>query len=288
MIKEHSTQLKENDMINRITKIRFTWALFALFTLIIVPVQNVFATVAKINPHGDAITGTITETMNAVGYTYMNIATEQGPVWVAIPETEVKQGDKISCSPGMEMKQFHSKSLDRTFETIIFSEGISGSLSASPHRKASALSEAPTTDSFEAAVQAERAETAKTTTQPNPSGGSMAAIAPFAEITVDKAVGENSYTIEELFSKAKELNGKTVRVHGKVVKYNANIMGRHWLHIQDGTGDPMQNTHDLVVTTQDKLTDPDILTIEGVLAADKDFGSGYTYSVIIENSKIIK
>ena len=32
--------------------------------------------------------------------------------------------------------------------------------------------------------------------------------------------------------------------------------------------------------------DWDIITLEGVLAANKDFGSGYTYAVIIEDASL--
>ena len=78
-----------------------------------------------------------------------------------------------------------------------------------------------------------------------------------------------------------------MRVRGQVVKYNANIMGRNWLHLQDGSGDPMQNTHDLVVTTTEQLSGPKVITIEGVVAADKDFGAGYKYVVLVEDSTIV-
>ena len=64
-------------------------------------------------------------------------------------------------------------------------------------------------------------------------------------------------------------------------------MGRNWIHIQDGTGSPDDPTHDLVVTTsQDPEADWDIITVEGILAANKDFGSGYSYRVIIEEASI--
>ncbi len=265
------------------------WVLtLVLATLLAIIQNNVIATAATTTPADKAITGTIIETMDAAGYTYMNIDTGNGPVWVAIPETAVKQGEKVSCLPGMEMRQFHSKSFNRTFDSIIFSGGIEGNRPASPHRRAAAIKKAPDTDSFDAAVQAEKQAAASPSRQPNPSGGSQAAIAPYAEISVTKAAGKNSYTVEEIFSNAKELDGKTVRIRGKVVKYNANIMGRHWLHIQDGTGDPMQNTHDLVVTTTSKIENPDILTLEGTVAANRDFGAGYTYVVIIENSTIVE
>ena len=63
-------------------------------------------------------------------------------------------------------------------------------------------------------------------------------------------------------------------------------MGKNWIHIQDGTGDPQKNTHDLVVTTDGMAEKGEVVTIEGVVAANKDFGSGYKYEVIIEDAKV--
>lgn len=44
---------------------------------------------------------------------------------------------------------------------------------------------------------------------------------------------------------------KTVKVRGKVVKVNENIMGTNWIHIQDGTG--KDGTHDLLVTSSESV-----------------------------------
>ena len=64
-------------------------------------------------------------------------------------------------------------------------------------------------------------------------------------------------------------------------------MGRNWVHLQDGTGNPDDNTHDLVVTTSlEPEADWDIITMEGLLTANKDFGSGYSYDVIIEDANL--
>jgi len=104
---------------------------------------------------------------------------------------------------------------------------------------------------------------------------------------VEKAAGENSYTVAEIFSKATELNGQTVVIRGKVVKVSPRIMGSNWIHLQDGTGNPEESTHDLVITTLEETgADWDIITMEGVLTANKDFGSGYSYSVIIEDANL--
>jgi hypothetical protein len=120
------------------------------------------------------------------------------------------------------------------------------------------------------------------------SGGSAAARAPYAEVKVAKATGKNAYSVAEIFANSKKLNGKIVRVRGKVVRYNPAIMGKNWIHIQDGTGDPMHNTHDLVATSTETAKVGEVITVEGKLAANKDFGAGYTYAAIIEGAKLIR
>jgi hypothetical protein len=111
---------------------------------------------------------------------------------------------------------------------------------------------------------------------------------PFSKVKVEKSTAPNGYTIAELFAKVASLNKQKVTVRGQVVKVNPNIMGRNWIHIQDGTGDPAKQTYDLVVTSSDMAKIGDIITIEGTLAADKDFGFGYKYDVIVENAVIKK
>jgi hypothetical protein len=50
----------------------------------------------------------------------------------------------------------------------------------------------------------------------------------------------------------------------------------------------MKNTHDLVVTTPETVELHSTVTLEGVLAAQKDFGAGYKYNAIIENASLLK
>jgi hypothetical protein len=111
---------------------------------------------------------------------------------------------------------------------------------------------------------------------------------PFSKLKVEKSTARNGYTVEELFAKGASLNKKKVTVKGQVVKVNPDIMGRNWLHIQDGTGDSAKNTHDLVVTSSDIAEKGAIISIEGILAADKDFGFGYRYDVIVEDAVLMK
>ena len=118
------------------------------------------------------------------------------------------------------------------------------------------------------------------------SPGSVGAGAAKEDLTVDKATGDNAYRVEEIFARAGELNGKTVRVRGKVVKISRMIMGKNWLHIQDGTGDADKRHHDLVATTLDEATPGEIVTVGGAVAAGRDFGMGYRYEVLLEDAKV--
>ncbi len=244
------------------------------------PGQQVSAESGLAAPPSAAVKGKVLEVMDAAGYTYLSVETDTGERWIAVNQTGVEVGEEITYVDGIVMQNFFSKTLDRTFPEIIFSSGLIGR-GASPLGMPPAASGA---DSFSQALSTEGATEA-------PAGdmitGSKKAVVPFAEIKVEKAAGDNSYTVEEIYSKAADLNGQTVIVKGKVMKVSPRIMGRNWVHIQDGTGNPENNTHDLVITTsQEAEADWDVITMEGVLAANKDFGSGYSYAVIIEEASL--
>ena len=247
-----------------------------------------------------SLKGKVLETMNASGYTYLLIDSQKGKVWAAIPETTIAIGQEVVSAPGMVMLDFTSKTLNRSFAQIVFSPGLETD-AADAAKSAAAPQPAQKqtgTSSFADALAAETAPGSSAAMgaaagdeqvmgQQN-SGGSAGAIAPAAAVQVDKATGSNSYTVGEIFGQPKELSGKTVRVRGKVVKNSRMIMGKNWLHLQDGTGEPDKKQHDLVVTTMADATEGEIVTVEGVVAANRDFGAGYNYQVLIENAKVEK
>jgi len=73
---------------------------------------------------GDALSGKVVETMNSGGYTYVSLENNGKKTWVAMPQTAVKVGQNVTCQPGMPMENFTSKTLNRTFDRVIFSGGI--------------------------------------------------------------------------------------------------------------------------------------------------------------------
>ena len=72
---------------------------------------------------GPLTAGTVIESMNAGGYTYIYLEKAGQNGWVAVPVMDVKPGQEIEFLPGAEMGPFSSKSLNRTFEKIVFSAG---------------------------------------------------------------------------------------------------------------------------------------------------------------------
>lgn len=214
-------------------------------------------------PAATPLAGKVLETMDSGGYTYVHLEKKDGEkVWVAAAAAPVKVGSQISFKGGNEMFNFESKSLKRTFDKIIFAEAV--------------VADAPAKDG-------------STYKGKSTSGGSKAATATKdGKIAVPKATGANAYTVQEVFTNSAKLNKKKVVVKGKVVKVSAGIMGRNWIHIQDGTGSQAKKTHNLVFTSKETAEIDDIVTISGILAKDKDFGGGYKYNAIVEESTVKK
>jgi len=93
-------------------------------------------------------------------------------------------------------------------------------------------------------------------------------------------------TVAALNQNKAGLAGKTVSAQGKVVKVNNGIMGRNFIHLQDGTGEAAKGTNDLTVTSKQTAAVGDQVTISGVVVLNRDFGAGYTYPLLIEDASI--
>ena len=216
------------------------------------------AATAEVTPvqasNADVWKGKVLETMNSGGYTYVHLDTGSEKIWAAGPEAQISVGQTVTMDKGMAMPQFHAKSLDRTFEVIYFVGSIQGPDSGKPAGEA-----AQTGGGHSVVEQADVKDVAK------PADG---------------------YSIEEIYSQASSLSGKPVKVRGQVVKFTANIMGTNWVHIQDGTG--TGPTADLTVTTSAIVAAGDMVTVEGNLTVNKDFGAGYKYDAIIEGATVTK
>ena len=217
--------------------------------------------------------GKVLETMNAADYTYIHVASEAGDLWAAGPHTAVKVGDKVDFAPGLEMRNFRSSTLDRTFESIQFVDRIT--VSDGGGAPASILP-APAHGASSGAAPPVQHGSAHEGVNP----------APAAEVDVSgiaKATGGK--TIGEIFDARTALVGTAVAVRAKVVKSNPGIMGHNWLHLQDGSKGA-DGANDLTVTTKDTAGVGATVLVRGTVATNKDFGLGYRYDVMLEDAKI--
>lgn len=200
--------------------------------------------------------GTVAETMTTAGYTYVQVDTGSEKIWAAAPSFDVKVGDVVTVPPGSPMPGYYSKSLDRTFDVVTFVAAVTVGADAS-------AAAAPAT----------------------PPGAHPAPVVEAGDITyegIGKADG--GMTVAEIFSGRSDLGGAEVAVRGKVVKFSPMIMGKNWIHLQDGTDH--EGANDLTITTSAQAAKGDTVLVRGVVTLDKDFGAGYRYDLILEDADV--
>lgn len=199
--------------------------------------------------------GTVTETMSAAGYTYLQVDTGEEIFWAAAPVMSVEVGDDVIVPAGMAMQDFHSSALDRDFDVVYFVDAVQ-------------VGDAPVGD--------------PQLPSGHPPVGNRADAAPTSVDAVEQL--EGGLRVADIVAGGAELAGKTVSFRGQVVKFNPNIMGTNWLHVQDGSGEP--GSADITVRTSDEAAVGQTVVVRGVVATDQDFGFGYAYDVLVENATV--
>lgn len=193
----------------------------------------------------------VKEAMQAGTYTYLKVEEQGAEKWLAVPAMNPEIGKTYYFEGGMEMLNFQSKELKRTFDKVYFVDVISAE---------------PIVAKEEAMQSHGTPKIAKKTITVTPIAGGI--------------------TIAELFKNKNKYSGKSVKITGEVTKFNEAIMETNWIHLQDGTDN--NGEFDLTVTSKMVTKVGDIITVEGKIVLDKDLGSGYFYNVIMEDAVFIK
>lgn len=129
--------------------IRFTHFLIMLVTYFsfylfnIGEVNTVYAAQEKSSEvrqnHPAKLVGKVTDVITTDSFTYVEVEAGKKKVWAAGPVTPINKGDMISFSTMMPMKNFHSKSLGRSFTVLYITNSYvtdkTTSVSSSPHEK---------------------------------------------------------------------------------------------------------------------------------------------------------
>jgi len=210
----------------------------------------------------------VKEVLQTSKYTYLLVAENAEENWLALPKMQASAGETYYYLNGFKMTDFESKELNRKFATVYFLESISTTpeivareAMPNPHTTMPQISDSASNPEYTAKVLVEK-----------------------ADINVKPA--ENGITIAELMQNKEKYAGKTVLIKGKVTKFNAKIMKLNWIHIQDGT--QYSDKFDLTATTDIEVAVGDVITLEGKIILNKDFGYGYSYDVLLEDAKLIK
>jgi hypothetical protein len=69
------------------------------------------------------LSGKVVETMDAGGYTYINLEKDGRQTWAAVPTMKVTVGEEMELQSGAVMTNFTSKSMNKTFDRVVFSGG---------------------------------------------------------------------------------------------------------------------------------------------------------------------
>lgn len=220
-----------------------------------VPVQNATPVNANVFEVKEVIQGD--------SYTYLNVKEDMAEKWVAVSKQDVNAGDVYYYDNALEMNNFHSKEIDRTFDVIYFVSQISKTPPA--QSPAGGMGTMPAmggdVDAHSGRVAAEE----------------------HGEISLEKSADE--ITVARVFDNRSDYSGKEIEIRGVVVKVNRSVMGKNWIHIQDGTSSG--GSYDLTVTSQNVADVNDEVTFKGKITLNKDFGAGYFYDVIMEDATLV-
>jgi hypothetical protein len=218
------------------------------------------------NKNGQSVQGTettnekvfeVAEVIQASSYTYLKVKENSDEKWMAVTKQDIRVGDVYYYEGALQMTNFHSKDLDRTFEEVYFISQIS--------KKPSMM---------------DKLENMGGPAEPKHSGK----IETKQKSAIKLEKSDSEMTIAEVFANRDKYSGKEIEIRGVVVKVNKEIMGRNWIHIQDGTSS--DGKFDLTITSQDLAQVNDEVTFKGVITLEKDFGAGYFYDVIMEDASL--
>lgn len=211
--------------------------------------------VANQEPSGEKVFE-VKELIQTSSYTYIKAYENSEERWVAVSRMDAKKGEKYYYDDALPMNNFHSKELDRDFETIYFINKVS-SIPFSMQEKMTSM---PSNHSGNATSKQK------------------------SSVSLEKEAGE--ITVAKVFENSKKYANQEIEIRGIVVKVNKQVMGKNWIHIQDGSD--YNGSFDLTITSQDLPAKNDEVTFKGTVILEKDFGSGYFYDVIMENATLLK
>lgn len=237
---------------------RFYFSIIVLFFLVSC-VKNKNNPALQQNENAKAFE--VAEVIQGSTYTYLKVKEKGNEKWIAVTRQDAVAGDVFYYDQELQMNNFHSKEIDRTFEIIYFVNNIS-------------KTPIGTENTGEMGAMGGMMGGGQHSGKVNATQNSA--------IHLEKKDGE--LTIANVFANRNEYVSKEFEIRGIVVKVNEQVMDKNWIHIQDGTSD--NGNFDLTLTSSELPAVNDEITVKGKLTLNKDFGYGYSYEVIMEDATV--
>jgi hypothetical protein len=221
-------------------------------------------------PPAPPVKGEVLEVIDTEGFTYMRLKTSKGETWAAVGKAAVKKGEQVSIVNPTVARNFESKSLKRSFDSIVIGK-LAGAAGASAPTMASGATGAPHPGVDLSQFHGSKAK------------------APEVEIgKIAKAAGTSGRTVAEVYADRAALKDRPVAVRARVVKVTPGVMGKNWIHLRDGSGSASDGSNDLLATSKDEPKVGDLVVAKGTVRTDVNLGSGYAYKVLVEDTSFGK
>ena len=193
--------------------------------------------------------------LQAERYTYLDVREGERSYWIATAKTEAEKGKTYLYRGGLLKTNFKSQEFDRDFDTIYL---VSHIIDAAEHPGGNITA---------------------------PQGAGVPAGQVSANVAATNV--KDAVKLSDLFANKQKYDGKIITVAGKSVKVNNGIMGKNWVHIQDGSQANGKNL-DLTITTGLQIAAGSQVALQGKIVLNKDFGSGYRYDILMEDATGVK
>jgi len=206
-------------------------------------------------PNTDMHKVVVKEVLPTEKYVYLHVAEGEETFWIATRNQSVTVGATYFYKGGLLKTNFESKEYDRIFDKVYLVSNI-----------------VPANHGDENAQEMR-----------NTPPSSKPVTSPKEKNANRNIVHDGSIRIGDLVANASKYAGKTVQITGECVKINYNIMGRNWIHLKDGSRDDF----DMVITSDVQIPEGHVVTMQGTVSLDKDFGAGYRYEIILEKGQVV-
>ena len=189
--------------------------------------------------------GVVIETIDTPMYTYVQLQDDNKQTfWAAVMKSEFKKGQKVELTEQVWMQNFKSKSIDRTFDRILFAD-VKGAKVKNIHN-----------------IHGQHKK------KPNPEFNK--------DVVITKGEAKPVANIEELFKNKNNYKNKNVSLNAKVIQVSNKVMGNTWVKLSDATGAVIFRSSN----EDEKLKIGDKVQATGTVNTDVNYGFGFKYEVI--------